>query len=289
MAQPKKTYKEKIASILGFNGRFKDVYASYKLLRKLLDKKSYSLDIPLTSHCNLKCFGCLHFSPIADSSFADITTLEKDLKKIEKVTTFFHVVNLIGGEPLLNPQLDIIFPIIRKTFKKNTIRLITNGVLLNKMPDKFWESARNNDITIALSLYPVLNGQELEQILIDNGVRYELYGDRSGSWVSFLLDKEKKNTFSHFLNCKGNQFSWQLIDGKITFCGKATYSKHLNKRFGTDYHLDRKDVLPLDKGISKLKLWRFAFRPKKFCGYCHFPQEDIKWTRSEGKINEWVK
>ena len=38
-----------------------------------------SFEVALAEHCNLRCAGCDHFSPIAEPEFADIKEFERDL------------------------------------------------------------------------------------------------------------------------------------------------------------------------------------------------------------------
>ena len=41
------------------------------------------LEYEVTHHCNLKCKGCSHFSPLAEKAFGDFDEFAKDLKQIK--------------------------------------------------------------------------------------------------------------------------------------------------------------------------------------------------------------
>ena len=46
---------------------------------------------------------------------------------------------LLGGEPLLNPEINEYIKISRKYFPKTRISIITNATLLNDMDENFWK------------------------------------------------------------------------------------------------------------------------------------------------------
>jgi len=48
------------------------------------------------------------------------------------------VFKIMGGEPLLHPEITEVLHAIRRTEISKTIRLFTNGLLLHKMNDDFW-------------------------------------------------------------------------------------------------------------------------------------------------------
>ena len=86
---------------------------AYKKTQKL------KFEIHLTDHCNLNCVGCNHFSPLADSFYLDITAYKQDCKRIWELTEGnVQEIVLLGGEPLLHPNLKEIFSISSKYFPK---------------------------------------------------------------------------------------------------------------------------------------------------------------------------
>ena len=82
------------------------------------------LELHLTDHCNLNCKGCGHFSPLASPHYADFQQYEEDLRRLRQLFRNIRRIRLMGGEPLLRPE------VLRKgmeIFKENTIT--TNGTL----------------------------------------------------------------------------------------------------------------------------------------------------------------
>ena len=48
-------------------------------------------------------------------------------------------IQLLGGEPLLHPQITLFLETTRKHFPHNTINIVSNGILLKKQSKEFWD------------------------------------------------------------------------------------------------------------------------------------------------------
>jgi len=112
------------------------------------------LEMHLTTHCNLRCKGCSQFSPIADISFAKVSDHERDMKQLSILFSNIETIRLIGGEPLLHPEIEQFLNITRKYFVNSNICIATNGSLLQNMSESFWEACRINNIKINWTVYP---------------------------------------------------------------------------------------------------------------------------------------
>jgi organic radical activating enzyme len=100
--------------------------------------KVRSLEINMTAHCNLKCYGCGRGSPALPEEFLSIDGLTKDLSVLSKVI-HLHEFKLAGGEPLMHPDLLQVIKTIRHSGITDNITLITNGVLLHNMGPELWD------------------------------------------------------------------------------------------------------------------------------------------------------
>jgi organic radical activating enzyme len=106
-------------------------------------------EINLTSHCNLACRGCSHLSPVMPRSFADPAVVEHDLSRLARHYRV-QTVRLLGGEPLLHPGLLEIVAAVRASSIAERICVVTNGVLLGRMPVEFWQQVDK----VSISVYP---------------------------------------------------------------------------------------------------------------------------------------
>ncbi|WP_145949539.1 radical SAM protein [Paenibacillus sp. Y412MC10] len=124
---------------------------------------SNGCEVNIVHQCNLSCRGCSHLSPVADKMFISPDIVYRDLSLLSKYYTAKNV-RLLGGEPLLHRDLLQVIDAVRASTITNCIRILTNGVLLSKMTDAFWESVDE----VYVSLYPEvkLDPAQLEYIEI---------------------------------------------------------------------------------------------------------------------------
>ncbi|HET6621055.1 MAG TPA: radical SAM protein [Dongiaceae bacterium] len=108
-----------------------------------------SLETPLTQHCNLRCAACDHASPFHSKSFLDMNLLARDLDVLSRVVRA-EEFRLVGGEPLQHPELLSIIEVIRKARIAKRIVVVTNGMLIHKMDQRFWRAIDK----VWLSIYP---------------------------------------------------------------------------------------------------------------------------------------
>lgn len=96
-----------------------------------------SVEYSLTEHCNIRCYACAHASPLLAEKFANLESFRRDL---EALATAFHSqeLRIVGGEPLLHPDLPKFLSEARRIGIADSIVVYTNGVLLHRMPDDFW-------------------------------------------------------------------------------------------------------------------------------------------------------
>jgi organic radical activating enzyme len=111
-------------------------------------------EVNVVEHCNLACRSCSHLSPVLPKSIVDAALLYRDLALLAR---HYHAgtVRLLGGEPLLHPDLLSVIEAVRRSGVTDSVCVVTNGLLLPRMADEFWQAV---DV-VQVSLYP---GRELE-------------------------------------------------------------------------------------------------------------------------------
>ena len=108
-----------------------------------------ALEYHIADHCNLRCDHCCSFSPILKKWFADPTEFESDLRAVSRVIQP-QFLKIVGGEPLLHPELERLLGIARSLAVGRRIQLTTNAFLIDRLSPRAWESI---DV-LAVSLYP---------------------------------------------------------------------------------------------------------------------------------------
>lgn len=134
-------------------------YTKYKIPMKynIVDGKiqTNAFELNIVHHCNLSCKGCSHLSPIMSK---EVITSEEVLRNLSILARYLspRCLRVVGGEPLLHPNLIDILRAIKASMISPTLRVVTNGTLLKQTNYNFWELVDE----VHVSIYPE---QELSQ------------------------------------------------------------------------------------------------------------------------------
>lgn len=274
--------KHRKIQVLGIKFKFRRNKRKYL---KEIDKIHLPyVETHLVDHCNLNCRGCTHFCPLSPETFADAKQFEKDMQELAKKCDITEI-RLLGGEPLLHPDVCEFVKITRKTFPQSDILLLTNGILLQKMPQEFWQTLRENDVIIEISEYPVK--QDFEgclKLIKENNVRTGFIHDVD-DFMLMLNPNVDSNIKRTFKKCP-NKHCVNFHKGKLVVCPFACYMYHYNEYFNTN--------LPEESGIdvstsSAKDIFKYLQRPPKTCACCTSASKVklVPWSVSKKQADEW--
>ena len=238
----------------------------------------HTLCCSIIDHCNLNCAGCTHFAPLADKYIYPLDKFEKNIKQLSYITKGnIKVINIAGGEPLLNKDILEYIKIIRSYFPNNRLEIRTNGLLLNKMDPSFFAMVERLNCKIRMSLY-------------FKSIKYKnlLYKDKQYFLCNYL-SKEPNNESNQCSFYKSYDKCATQVDenGDFHYCLFSSVIKYYNKYFGTN--------IPSVKGLDYNNIFEDDFIEKSnnlykikrpFCYYCHKPIRKC-WHFHIKKINYW--
>ncbi|MDR2842710.1 MAG: radical SAM protein [Spirochaetaceae bacterium] len=269
-------------------------FFGYKLTAKMRLKRRTLLrvDIHITDHCNLNCKCCDNFSPIADEKYLEIDAFERDLKRISELTNGkIEDICLLGGEPLLHPHITQFFDIARTYFKNGTISIITNGILLAKQNEEFWQSCKKNNIAITITKYPIrLPLDKIKEAAKKYSVKLEtMYEESERGFFCRPLDVAGlQNAKNSFKVCYYSNRCIHLRYGKIA-CPTVAYINYFNSYFNQNLQVTENDYIDIYKVDTIDEIFEFLCKPIPFCKYCNFKAMTFgnKWAVSKKQISEW--
>lgn len=248
------------------------------------------LEVHLVDHCNLNCKGCDHLCPIADKWFADPNVYARDLKQLRKLFSEIHTICLLGGEPLLHPKIVRFLFSTRSCFPKAKIQIMTNGILLDSMPDSFWNGCKETSTEIIFDVYPPLYQKEKYLVNLARAKGVRMISRRLSSFQTFINLKGDSDPNVSFQKCDF-RVTHQLQEGKLFTCIMPMVVHYFNKRYGT--HLPSAgwvDIYaPNLTGWDAKKMLSRAFST---CRYCSPSLEQrarstFQWSTSKLKMSEW--
>ena len=255
-------------------------------------QRCHNVEIHIADHCNLNCCGCSHYAPIADKWFMTAQEFETEISLLaEKLPRFFNVIKLMGGEPLMNPEIGELIRLTRVYFPEVNIYIVTNGILIRKMCDSFFDICRKCRVEIYITIYPInIDYEQLKSFLETKGVKCGFYGDRTEcNFRHDVLNRDGRySSWQNYVTCTRGGTVLQLRHNKIFACAQCAYIEYINKRFNTNFQYQTDDYLDLNKIDSVFQLWKFIFTKKSFCRYCALDKvKKVEWKLSKGTKDEW--
>jgi hypothetical protein len=213
-----------------------------------------------------------------------LSVLREDLLRLGQVAEIGKL-SLLGGEPTLHPDIDEMIAMCRSTNVATVVSLITNGQLLGRMSQRFWQTIRK----IELDVYP---------------------GKLSGAQIVYVQNK-----------CRENRVDLKIVPiGKFCKClrsGKDETPEHMQQRFDNcptghlcvcvDYGFVYRcpqasiwpalllpDQSPTVDGLSldgitveKLKAYLESRTPLKSCARCSVNEAFFDWHESTRE--KWIE
>ena len=237
---------------------------------KLYKFKNYRrlpyLEYHVADHCNLNCKGCVHFAPLVDGEvFASFEKVKKDMTRLKSIVPFIDTVRILGGEPLLNPELTSYLSMTRELYPLAEINVVTNGLLLKKNNYRLLEFLKSHDIGLDISLYPPMF-REIDSVLsrvVSVGITVTVSEPIGKFFIP--LDQNSGHarlTAVHHCACTN------LYDGALYVCPVIAYLRYFNKAFGKKLNDFDGRIDIYDSTLTYDKLKTELHKVRKLCDSC---------------------
>lgn len=200
------------------------------------------LEFHVADHCNLNCKYCTHYSPLVQQPvYTEYERFAADLLQLKKYIADIGVVRILGGEPLLNPELGRFIGLTRELYPASIITVVTNGMLIDRLEPSLIEIMKKNMAFFHISFYPPLKDkvQEIQKFLYEQQIPYTI--------TAMITEFNKTQTMTpqsdedFFYRCFQASCTC-LHGGKVAPCYAPFTTKYFNAAFGKE--------LPVDEGID---------------------------------------
>ncbi|RFZ80349.1 glycosyltransferase [Lacrimispora amygdalina] len=270
------------------------------------DLKYYETHV--VDHCNLNCKACSHYcNLIKEPKMCDLEQYHKDVRKLGDLWWNVSRLRLMGGEPLLNPELPEWIKVTREVFPAADLSVVTNGLLLGEHLAPLFEVMRNCRCVFHISAYPPIyeKREQVAALLKKHGVYWGWSGDTipiqsfnksvilNESYIGDPADSWTRRKCGSTILCNF------LRDGYLYPCGSGALNYIFEDCYGvkTRQYFDTEvSKLRIDLHNTKLDGWELnniLDKPHEACRYCNPDRkiETVPWT-ARGKINvpmcDWV-
>lgn len=225
-------------------------------------------------HCNLKCAHCSHMAPFMEKVLPPVESFAAD---VQRLSTALHArdIRLVGGEPLLNPEIVELLKAARASGIADTVMVTTNGLLLNSMKDEFWE---NVDF-IWLSQYPGASPRDrmIERFrakAAESGTRLDVdptfffratitTEPHPADWVTRMIYRTCES--AHRFHCH------MIHEGRLFKCACPPFMPAYLARMGRNGYDPSADGLEIHAEgdlLARLREFLFSDRPLEACRNC---------------------
>jgi hypothetical protein len=271
------TDSEKVASICEFSKR----------------KELETVEIHAAEHCNLNCKNCSMFCGLVkEPSFQNYDKMVEGLVNLKKYFKHVKKFRIIGGEPLLNKDLYKYFKPIKQLFPFTEIRLITNGILVNKMSEELINSLIDNDVIVVVTVYKSMadKAEAIHDFLKKNNIKHELT-DIVMEFQKIYNYRGNGNIEDNFNKCHWRGGCATLYNNFYSICFVPFVIKYLSKEF--DLNIDENnDYIDLSaEGLTTEKIRKMMSEPIGCCRFCNFDGSKEEWQvigkHKKTKITDW--
>lgn len=268
-----------------------------KKMLRIIESKEYRkinqlqhLQFHVIDNCNLNCKRCQHFSNIANKdSFASYDDIKRDFDRLQELFDDIRTIAILGGEPLLNPELPKYCYMIHEHFEHAQIEIITNGILVRQMNSELVRAVRENNVLMNISYYPILDDiiEDIVKFLKTNDMHFHI-GNRISEFSKRLtLEKQTDDINEKYMLCRDSCCT-TLRNGKIYPCYLPATVHVFNDTF-------RQNIDMVDEGINiyqQTVTGEFIVErlktPFEICKHCGIP-ESYPWELTKiASKNDWL-
>ena len=259
-----------------------------------LDSKYLSyLEYHVADQCNLNCKACEHYSALVKGEvYPDFEKFERDFTKLHELIDDIGLIRILGGEPLLNKDINKYVRLTRSLYPYARIFVVTNGLKLLAMDDEFYDTLKECDADIHISYYLPLKDtmNKVEQFLKDKNVHYALsplnleFGKKQ-----ILKPQNDEQTMEAFYRCAQKTCN-NFYDGKMAACFLPFTTKYFNAYFDKELPEDGKiDIY--EPGLTTRELRERLLLPFDRCRYCSAETEMIPWdvANEPSILEDWIR
>jgi len=238
-----------------------------------------AMEFSLIDTCNLRCRQCATNAPsMKEANLPDIEEFKRSLALLSRIARCGEL-RFVGGEPTLNRGICNFIRAAKESGVFERIRVITNGLLLSKMTDEFWQLA---DL-VRISVYPATAEQFSEerlQPLRDIAAKFETELDVVRDTEFFTATSDSRindpNVLQKIFDDCGEAHGWSchlLYRDRLFRCSRVpTLDRYLTNIEVNHENFTDEDCLLLNDRptlLNDLKNYLSSPKPLKACSFCY--------------------
>lgn len=241
-----------------------------------------------TGHCNLNCKGCSSCSPIAEKWFLDLKSIRRDLMRLKELDINIHNITILGGEPLLHPELSKIMDAVKEVYPDARLGLITNGLLLMQMPCEFWNACVKYNAKLSITCFPVMSEDlrcKIKEKLQNEKLDYHMTNKKR---FNKILTQDHTGDIQEITEACGCNHAYNLKDGKVARCTVPMAIPILNARFNAG--MLETGTCDIYAARSGAEIIDFFSKLNEACKNCSAKPMKVDWEKADDQpqLSDWI-
>lgn len=247
----------------------------------------FSLSVHVSACCNLNCTHCSSMCGLqTNHKEIDLNTTFKSIQMLNQLFKSIINIQIIGGEPLLCPELLNFLHAVRNCYPLSKIEIVTNGTLLLQQEAVFYERLSQDNISISISYYPVLsnNIDEINDLLKSKKIDYSI-SDKIKHFYKLYNLSGNSEPLSTYYSCQSIQYcknELTLLENYLYPCVAPIALERAGLILSCQYGIN------LMSNVTKNDIIQLSCTPIDICRFCHMDYQK-RWHQLDEREIDSVK
>ena len=243
-----------------------------------------ALEIHIADSCNLHCRNCTMMADLAPRpGFADYEETREGLLLFRHCFDHVKIFRILGGEPMLNPELPRYVRLVRSLFPDTDLRLATNGLLVLSAADELLECLQDQRVRLFISYYQRQPDcmEEIHRRLEAFSVMHHITAPLTCFQKVYNLAGDTDRDFA-FSSCLWRKNGCETLRGhELSACFVPTVlpflTDHFHIRAPGDGRIDLREP-----GLTAQEIRRRLEIPMETCRFCALHGYTEPWSQLAG-------
>lgn len=240
--------------------------------------------------CNLNCEHCGAYMPDVEipyhiSSQQVLKDVDIFMRSIEECL----MVDITDGEPLLNPELDILLNGLTENPKIKCVFFYTNGTYLPQ--EKVLKALEHPKVVVMISDYGFIEKMaKIVAVFEKRGINFRVMTDMYWMNTDSMEDRRRSPEFLkyHFLNCEAGRTRKRMAYGKLWTCTRSFRFHNLGLYESENDYVKLKES-DSDEELRKKILKLYLADTADACNYCDYGNMAVEMVEAGVQKNKNIK
>jgi len=240
--------------------------------------------------CNLNCEHCGAYMPDVDKPYhIPSERVLQDVALFMRGIEECLMVDITDGEPLLNPELDVLIKGLTANPKIKCVFFYSNGTYIPE--ERILKTLEHPKVVVMLSDYGFLEKMaKIITVFEKRNINFRVMTDMYWMDTDSMEYRGRSKEFLkyHFLNCEAGRTRKRMAEGKLWTCTRSFrfHSLGLYESVNDFVELNESDT---DEELRRKILKLYLTDTADACNYCDYGNMAVEWVKAGIQKNKKIK